>query len=123
MSEKWKKANKGCKGQSKATQTPVAKAYILFAFLGSLDVVYSLVWIVLSFKTEKAKKAALVAWNTNLQKHTSNVYMSNPALVSSIEPFKVTFWSKEDGSTKDKPFEGQYVPWRPKKIEEFKKKF
>ena len=41
--KKWKKANKGRKGQSKATQSPVAKAYILFVFLGSLDVVYSLI--------------------------------------------------------------------------------
>ena len=49
--------------------------------------------------------------------------MSNSALVSSIGPFYTTFWSNENGSTKDEPFEGQYVPWRPKKIEEFWKKF
>ena len=35
--------------------------------------------------------------------------MSNFALGSSIGPFYTTFWSKEDESTKDKPFEGQYV--------------
>ena len=41
--------------------------------------------------------------------------MSNSALVSSIGPFYTTFWSNKNGSTKDEPFEGQYVPWRPKK--------
>ena len=43
MSEKMKKANKGCKGQSKATQSPVANYCNFFAFSGSLDVVYSLI--------------------------------------------------------------------------------
>ena len=47
--------------------------------------------------------------------------MSNSALVSSIGPFFTTFWSNENGSTKDEPFEGQYVPWWPKKIEEIRK--
>ena len=47
--------------------------------------------------------------------------MSNSALVSSTGPFYTTFWSNENGSTKDEPFEGQYVPKRPKKLKNFEK--
>ena len=56
-----KKANEG----HKANQRPLGwqKQNLIFfsALLGSFGVIYWLNWIFLSFKAEKAKKAALVA--------------------------------------------------------------
>ena len=91
-----KKANEGCKGQSKATGSTIAKFDIFSAFLGSFGVIYWLNWIFLSFKAEKAKKAALVAESTNLQ--TQNFVEPNILSYDPEEFFKSHFDQNRAGS-------------------------
>ena len=62
-----KKANKGREGQTKARESTMPKFYHFFISTGPLGILYSQIWLFLSFKAIKAKKAALVAKNTKLQ--------------------------------------------------------
>ena len=64
-----KKADKGCEGRIKATELNFSKSDIFFISIGLLGVLYSLIWVVLSFKAKKVKKAALVAKKANLSSH------------------------------------------------------
>ena len=61
-----KKANKGHEGQTKARELRIPKFYDFFISTGSFGVIYWQIWMFLSFKAIKAKKAALVAGNANL---------------------------------------------------------
>ena len=54
------------KAKSKARRWKITKFYDFFTFLGSLGFFYCMIFIFLSFKDNKAKKAALVAEKTNL---------------------------------------------------------
>ena len=62
-----KKANKGREGQTKARESTISKFYHFFISSGQSGILYSQIWLFLSFKAIKAKKAALVARNTKLQ--------------------------------------------------------
>ena len=64
-----KKADKGCEGRIKATELKFSKFDNFFMSIGLLGVLYSLIWVVLSFKAKKVKKAALVAKKANLSSH------------------------------------------------------
>ena len=62
-----KKANKGHEGQTKARESTMPKFYDFFISTGSFGVLYWQIWMFLSFKAIKAKKAALVAKKTKLK--------------------------------------------------------
>ena len=62
-----KKANKGREGQTKARESTMPKFYYFFISTGPLGIHCLQIWLFLNFKAIKAKKAALVARNTNLQ--------------------------------------------------------
>ena len=62
-----KKADKGHEGQTKARESTMPKFYDFFISTGSFGVLYWQIWMFLSFKAIKAKKATLVARNTKLQ--------------------------------------------------------
>ena len=61
-----KKADKGHEGQTKARESRIPKFYDFFLLTGSFGVVYWQIWMFLSFKANKAKKAAVVARKTKL---------------------------------------------------------
>ena len=79
------------KAKSKARRWKITKVYNFFTFLGSLGFFYCMIFIFLSFKDNKAKKATLVAEKTNLQR---GYFIFESALVASRGPFKVTLDSK-----------------------------
>ena len=54
------------KAKSKARRWKLTKVYNFFTYLGSLGFFYCMIFIFLSFKVNKAKKAALVAGKANL---------------------------------------------------------
>ena len=64
-----KKADKGCEGHIKATELKFSKFDNFFMSIGLLGVLYSLIWVVLSFKAKKVKKAAVVAKKADLISH------------------------------------------------------
>ena len=64
-----KKADKGHEDQPKATELNFSKFDNFFMSIGLLGVLYSLIWVVLSFKAKKVKKAAFVAKIANLISH------------------------------------------------------
>ena len=64
-----KKADKGCEGHIKATELKFSKFDDFFTSIRLLDVLYSLIWVVLSFKAKKVKKATVVAKKANLSSH------------------------------------------------------
>ena len=64
-----KKAKKGCEGGIKATELKFSNFDNFLMSIGLLGVLYSLIWVVLSFKAEKVKKAAVVARKANLSSH------------------------------------------------------
>ena len=91
-----KKANEDHKGQSKATGLTKTKFDVFSALLGSFGVIYWLNRIFSSFKAEKAKKAALVAFFTNLQ--TQNFVEPNILSYDPEELFKSHFDQNRAGS-------------------------
>ena len=64
-----KKADKGLEGQPKATELNFSKFDNFFMSIGLLGVLYSLIWVFLSFKAKKVKKTAIVARKANLILH------------------------------------------------------
>ena len=66
IQKKYKRPMKVVKAKSKARRWKITKVYNFFTFLGSLGFFYCMIFIFLSFKDNKAKKAALVAEKTNL---------------------------------------------------------
>ena len=62
-----KKADKGHEGQTKASESTIPKFYDFFISTESYGVLYWQIWMFLSLKAIKAKKAALVARNPKLQ--------------------------------------------------------
>ena len=64
-----KKADKGCEGRIKATELKFSKFDNFFMSIGLFGVLCSLIWVALSFKAKKVKKAALVAKKANLSSH------------------------------------------------------
>ena len=61
-----KKADKGHEGQTKAIESIMPKFYDSFISTWSFGILYWQIWMFLSFKAIKAKKATLVAGNANL---------------------------------------------------------
>ena len=66
IQKKYKRPMKVVKAKSKARRWKITKVYNFFTFLGSLGFFYCMIFIFLSFKVNKAKKAALVAGKANL---------------------------------------------------------
>ena len=66
--ENWKKANKGRKGQIKGQGVKNAIFSYFLVNLASFGVNKAEISIFLNLKAIKAKKAAIVAWNGNLQR-------------------------------------------------------
>ena len=66
IQKKYKRPMKVVKAKSKARRWKITKVYNFFTFLGSLGFFYCMIFIFLSFKDNKAKKAALVAGKANL---------------------------------------------------------
>ena len=64
--KKYKRPMKVVKAKSKARRWKITRVYDFFTFLGSLGFFYCMIFIFLSFKVNKAKKAALVAGKANL---------------------------------------------------------
>ena len=64
--ENYKRPTKVVKSKPKASGSSIPKFNNFFSSLGSFGVFYSQISLFLSFKATKAKKAALVAGNTNL---------------------------------------------------------
>ena len=63
------KADKGYEGRIKAAELKFSKFDNFFMSIGLLGVLYSLIWVVLSFKAKKVKKATVVARKANLSSH------------------------------------------------------
>ena len=64
-----KKAGKGCEGRIKATELKFSNFDNFLMSRGLLGIIYSLIWVVLSFKAKKVKKTAVVARKANLSSH------------------------------------------------------
>ena len=64
-----KKAGKGCEGHIKATELKFSNFDNFLMSIGLLGILYSLIWVVLSFKAKKVKKATVVARKANLSSH------------------------------------------------------
>ena len=63
------KADKGCEGRIKTTELKFSKFDNFLMSIGLLGVLYSLIWVILSFKAKKVKKAAVAARKANLSSH------------------------------------------------------
>ena len=61
---KMQKVNKGYEGQTKARESTMPNFFDFFISTGSYGVLYWQIWMFLSFKAIKAKKAAPVAIKT-----------------------------------------------------------
>ena len=67
LQKKYKKANKGCNGQTKGQRAKNVKISDFFVVLGLFGVNNAVISLFLSFKAKKAKKAAIVAGKAKLQ--------------------------------------------------------
>ena len=108
-----KKADKGCEGRIKATELKFLKFDNFFMSIGLLGVLYSLIWVVLSFKAKKVKKAALVATNTKLQNGkflASKICLKHPKNASKPPLIGIWFVKLSAGLLEAKrPIEGQKI--------------